>query len=85
MNIKCHQIHFCLKRTEANIEVQWYDGAYSESWIPVKKKINRKYEHWTETMPLVSAILAAVRLTRSCRLLDTIAHLKTYKINSTME
>ena len=36
-------------------------------------------------MPLVSAILAAVRLTRSCRLLDTIAHLKTYTINSTME
>ena len=71
------QIGKVLHVTEANIEVQWYDGAYSEPWIPVKRKINRKYEYWTETIPLVSVILADVRLTRSCRLQkDTIAHLK---------
>ena len=80
------QIGKVLHVTEANIEVQWYDGAYSEPWIPVKRKINRKYEYWTETIPLVSVILADVRLTRSCRLQkDTIAHLKMYTRNSTIE
>lgn len=80
------QIGKVLHVTRDNIEVQWYDGTYSEPWIPVKRKINGKYEYWTETIPLVSVILAEVKLTRSCRLQkSTIAHFKGYKRNSTTE
>lgn len=74
------QIGQVLHVTEANIEVEWYDGAYSEPWITVKRKINRKYEYWTEMIPFVSVILADIRPTRSCRLQkNTIAHLKCIK------
>ena len=80
------QIGKVLHVTRDSIEVQWYDGAYSEPWIPVKRKINGKYEYWTETIPLLSVILTNVKLTRSCRLeKSAIAQLKVYTRNSTTE
>ena len=46
---------------------------------------NDKYEYCTETLPLVSVILADIRLTQSCRLhKNTVAHL-VYTRNSTIE
>ena len=62
------QIGKVLNVTERNIEVQWYDGAYTEPWIPVKRKVNGKNVYWNETIPLASVVLANVELTRSCRL-----------------
>ena len=50
------QIGKVLHVTRDNIEVQWYDGTYSEPWIPVKRKINGKYEYWTETIPIQETV-----------------------------
>ena len=60
------QIGKVLNVTERNIEVQWYDGAYTEPWTPVKRKVNGKYVYWNETIRLASVVLANVELTRSC-------------------
>lgn len=71
------QIGKVLNVTKRNVEVKWYDGAYTEPWIPVKKKVNGKYVYWNETIPLASIVLANVELTHSCRLRkNTIVHLK---------
>ena len=60
-----------------------------EEWPQIGKVLHvtkANIEYWTETIPLVSVILANVKLTRSCRLQkSTIAHLKVYTRNSTME
>ena len=65
------QIGKVLNVTERYIEVQWYDGAYTEPWIPVKRKVNGKNVYWNETISLASVVLANVELTRSCRLRKT--------------